>query len=252
MIIAKIKCLLGILLCFLFIVQQSIASQDHIKMYVMYTPSHEMMFHEWFLPSLQDDFEVVVEEEIQQCRSGSFLESGWNDTMLKKVDLIIHAIKENWHKIFIHADVDIQFFGKTKDMIFQAMQGYDMAFQRDTLSGELCAGFFACVGNERTLSLWQDIKALLISLRDYYYNSAIEVNDQRCLNKLIHEPKYGVKFRFLPNQFFSYGLLGRDQRWYPGVEFPVPQDIVMHHANWTVGPEHKLELLRYVRHSMLK
>ena len=36
-------------------------------------------------------------------------------------------------------------------------------------------------------------------------------------------------------------------QWEPGCELNIPQDIVMHHANWTIGIENKIAQLQYVR-----
>src|SRR5207248_8702016 len=98
----------------------------------------------------------------QECPTGTFMSSGWNTTMFRKVDLIIRAIKENWQKIFIHADVDIQFFAETKSTILSSMLNQDLAIQRDDIVGNACAGFFACRGNEKTLKLWQEVKTKMM------------------------------------------------------------------------------------------
>jgi len=122
-------------------------SQDKIKLYTIYTPSHEYMMNEFFLPSIQDDYEIIVEKHNQECQSGNFISAGWLETMIHKVDVVIRGIKENWGQIFIHSDVDIQFFRPTQDLIEKYMIGNDIAIQKNNKSGEICAGFFACRGN---------------------------------------------------------------------------------------------------------
>src|SRR5438034_9059948 len=83
---------------------------ENMKLYSFYTPSHEILKNDWFLPSLQDDFEIEIRFFPQECETATFKESGWNTTMLHKVEMIIDAIKKNWNKVFIYADIDIQFF----------------------------------------------------------------------------------------------------------------------------------------------
>jgi len=101
-----------------------------VKLYSFYTPSHEALKDKWFLPSLKDDFELDIAEYPQECQTGAFMDKGWIDCMMKKADLIIRAIQENPGKIFIHADVDIQFFGPVKDTIEKIMKGKDMVIQK--------------------------------------------------------------------------------------------------------------------------
>src|SRR5579863_9116343 len=84
--------------------------QDKIKLYAIYTPSHEILKDSYFLPSIQDDFELIIENVEQTCESAKFMSAGWTKTTIKKVDLIIRAIQENWDSLFIFSDVDIQFF----------------------------------------------------------------------------------------------------------------------------------------------
>src|SRR5271155_4223618 len=83
---------------------------ENMKLYSFYTPSHEVLKNNWFLPSIQDDFEIEIRFFPQECEAAIFKESGWNTTMLHKIEMIIEAIQKNWNKIFIYADIDIQFF----------------------------------------------------------------------------------------------------------------------------------------------
>src|SRR5579864_4047396 len=95
---------------FLTIQTTLFADQKKIKLYALYTPSHEVLKNTYFLPSIQDDFEIILEECEQTCPTANFLSEGWTQTTMRKVDLIIRAIQENWDSFFIFSDVDIQFF----------------------------------------------------------------------------------------------------------------------------------------------
>lgn len=240
-----------------------------MKIYAFYTPSHRALKDEWFLPTLGGQFEVCVREfpqagriEDHVYRTPEFIR-----TMHLKIGMILEAVEENWGGVFVYSDVDVQFFGDVKDMIAAAIKRRDLLVQRDSPGGGICAGFFACRANEKTRALWQFIAR---SMAD-----DPELDDQDALNKILvaAEPgwmrgprhflgragsrakvfldplrpnRFGVRWEYLPESFFSGGVAAR-AGWQPGSKLCVPGDIVLHHANWTVGVEHKIAQLRYVR-----
>jgi len=220
--------------------------QDIIKMYVFYTPSHNQLFTQWFLPSLTQEYELIIEYHGQECYSGNFMQDGWNDTMLRKVNLIIRAIEENLIEthpdggnIFIHADIDIQFFGPTKEIICSFMHNRDMAIQRNRPNGALCAGFFACRANKKTLALWQAIRTAMIRNKT--------INDQVWLEYFLQKNnKFNISWTLLPIIFYGAGSITNCE-WKPGEYLPIPKGILLHHANFTVGVDNKIAQLAYVK-----
>jgi len=183
--------------------------------------------------------------------------------MIRKVDLIIRAIQENSCKVFIHSDVDIQFFKPVKPIIEKLTRGKDLVIQKESPSGTVCPGFFAAVGNEKNLKLWQDIKREL--------KGQTEKHDQEILNNKLLESApgfmqkvvriispsnrsilpniYGLKWDYLPDTFHSSGIR-TGKNWNPGMELIIPNDIVLSHANWVVGLENKIAKLKYVRNTV--
>ena len=233
------------LLIISFLLSTSLNSnQENIKLYAFYTPSHKVFVDEWFLPSMQDDYEIILECHEQKCWSGKFLKKGWLATMLKKVDLIIRGIQENCGEIFIHSDVDIQFFAPTKELILHAMQNKDIVIQRnapDRWRNPLCAGFFACRGNEKTLKLWQMIRQFMITTGK---------NDQDGLNYFLRRSNHlAIRWGYLPDTFFCGGTFTA-REWKPGKPLCIPKGIVLHHANWTIGIPNKIAQLHYVRNEV--
>jgi len=83
--------------------------------------------------------------------------------MLQKVDLIIRAIRKNPGKVFVHFDVDIQFFKPTKQIILKLIKNKDVVIQHESLYGTVYSGIIAMRGNERNLKLWEDIKNQFIA-----------------------------------------------------------------------------------------
>ena len=59
-----------------------------IKLYSFYTPSHKKMLDKYFLPSLKDDYEVILEKYDQRCSSGKFMSDGWVDTIFSNPVII--------------------------------------------------------------------------------------------------------------------------------------------------------------------
>tara|TARA_R110002167_G_scaffold261555_1_gene468081 strand:+ start:625 stop:2205 length:1581 start_codon:yes stop_codon:yes gene_type:complete len=260
------------------------------KIYIFSSPSHDDMKEKYFLPSIKDDVEIVEAKQEQTCTTGEFHSAGWETIVHQKIDLLIRAIHENWNGWFIHSDVDIQFFhpiiptiqeelkrNGDRDIVFQA----DNPYPRPTL----CAGFFACRGNQRTLRLWQDVKQKCIETG---------LDDQVCLNQLLTNYFYHlncnddpINWGTLPDTFYgpgsqahhfckidpefnkdTYVISGRHLKydhswtWKPENEDPskhpswahptdyklkIPHGIMMHHANYTIGIENKIKQLDYVK-----
>lgn len=221
-----------------------------IKLYAFYTPSHEILKDKFFLPSIQDDFEIILEFGEQTCASARFMNEGWTDTTLRKVELIIKAIEENWGEIFIFSDVDIQFFAPIQEIILTLMEGKDIIMQRNNPEGVLCTGFFACRGNEKTLRLWKDVKKMMQKNK----LTSDQISFNRCIKKKSKKNPYGLMWDYLPSAFFGAGTLAAypGYLWKPGKKLDIPHDIMMHHANWTRGIKNKIAQLKYVRNQVLK
>src|SRR6266404_5466514 len=222
-------------------------SQEKIKLYALYTPSHKVLKDQFFLPSIQDDFDVVCELYDQTCPSAKFMDEGWTQTTMKKVDLIIRAIKENWGSIFIFSDVDIQFFCPIQKKILKLMEGKDIVMQKNSPNGVLCTGFFACRGNEKTLQLWTDVKK---TMEKNCLNSD-QNSFNRCIKRNAQSNPYNVVWAYLPNSFFGGGTLTGCE-WRPGMFLPIPHNIMIHHANWTKGIDNKIAQLVYVRNEVMR
>ena len=236
----KSKLLILIILLSLYTSKNN--AEYKIKLYALYTPSHKILADKFFLPTIQDDFELIIVKVDQTCPTAQFLERGWRQTTIQKVDLIIQAVKDNWGKVFIFSDVDIQFFGPIQQHILSLMQDNDLIIQKNSPNGVICSGFFACRGNEKTLRLWQDVRKVMVRTR---------LSDQRSLNRCLRKQKrrgnlYGIKWNYLPPIFFGGGAL-TGKRWHPGTKLLVPQGVVMHHANWTIGIKNKIKQLKYVQ-----
>lgn len=209
-----------------------------MKVYTFFTDSHRPLldiFIKHFPFSI--DHELVVKWLPQDCPSACFGAHGWNETMRRKVEFVQQSFSEvpegAW---FLHSDCDVVLF-EGWDAILQANNNavnYDMLIQNDHMTG-MCAGFFFCKNNERTRRLWRLVSD---NLSDY-------ANDQVALNYFLNLEK-DLKYLPLSCEYFTYGVL-QAGHW-KGQSFTIPQvdRLRMVHANYTVGIDNKIELLRYV------
>lgn len=241
-----------------------------MKLYAIHTQSHEALCHEWFLPSVGQEYELILRTQEQECVDGSYKSAGWTTTMLHKVEVTMDAIRENWGEIFVFSDVDIQFFKPTSALIQKQMKDFDLLYQRNTPLGGVCAGFYACRANEKTLKFFQLVRERMLKVRSE--------DDQDATNALLHpylkhlellalpfwqlpgvqrqyvmKPQHsaavhthtasGVRWGLLGPEFFSPG----GTFWSPGKQLAIPKNIVLHHASWTKGVEAKVQQMKCVQ-----
>lgn len=202
-----------------------------MKLYTIYSQSHEKLYNEYFLNTISDEFDIITYTTSQYCESGSFYSQGWDRICYDKVTVFKHACKDNLGGFFVFSDVDVQFFGPIKEDLITELGDYDIACQNDC-GDTYCSGFFICRCNDSTLSMFEEI------IKSYHRE------DQHMLNLAIRT--MGIKAKFLdPKKYFTVG----HETMCPwiGQEFSIPDQILVHHANWTVGIDRKVELLETVR-----
>lgn len=210
-----------------------------MKLYSFSSPSHYALRDDWFLASVPEEFEVIIDDCVQISETGEFMSPGFTTMMLKKVELIERAIQENWNEIFVYADIDIQFFAPFADQVRVLMKNQDMLAQKNDPHNELCAGFLIIRGNKATADFWRKVRAWMVS-----HN--LEFDDQTALNNFAKARRRTVSWAYLPDTFFGGGrFTGRV--WNPGDDLYVPSGIIMHHANYVIGVANKIAQMEYVR-----
>jgi hypothetical protein len=209
-----------------------------MKVFTFYSDTHENMLKEWFLKTLPDDVEVVIKRIPQDCPTGEFDSGeGWDKAMLNKHEYIIECC-ENETEIFIHADCDIQFFKPFKDEILQIMedQDLDILAQQD-IPGPICCGFMAIRPGVKSATFF---KECLKNMRPQG-----SLNDQNAVNHVLNNG-YDIKLGLLDERYYS---VWRDLNtvWDGTQKLSPPKDIVMHHANFVVGVNLKVDCMKVVR-----
>jgi hypothetical protein len=214
---------------------------NNIKLYTFYSKSHEV-FIPWFKNSIKDvepDISIVFKEVEQKCRSGEFASLGWNDFMSEKIKYIIEIINTTKDDYFIFSDIDVQFFQPVTNQTPAILKNCDIALQNDY--GSVCTGLFYCRVNEKTKSLFTEALKRIIYFRD----------DQDCIDYILNQNVIKeLTYEFLPDEYFTYGKYASQYggTWnVDDIDFEIPENMITHHANYTVGIENKINLLQLVR-----
>lgn len=221
-----------------------------MKLYALYTKTHKVLKDEWFMPSLPDGFDLNL--FASNVCGGEYLSENFKLAILAKTDFIIEAIKENLGNIFVYSDVDMQFFEPVSQELKRLVQNRDIVCQKDGPGPDapLCTGFFVMHASKKNLVLWKLLKKVVEK----------EKRDQTGFNRLIKKKgKYAstkffftrFDYQYLPIKYFGGGTLS-GRYWNPGDDLVVPENIVLHHANYTSGVENKIAQLKYVRNVVNK
>lgn len=219
-----------------------------------------MLVDNYFAPSIPKSLDLVLKEFPQEPNfDGRIGNRSFNSVMLSKVQFVCDSIEANWGEVIIYSDCDVQFFGCPISQIKSSLDKKDIVFQQDSPRNDLCAGFFAMHCNESTMKLWKKVRGVL--------QVNLDTHDQAVLNSMIFWStrlsrllgRFGIHLRG-PLSFLKYGLLpdsfftpGRytGNVWTPGMDIDLPDSILVHHANWTVGTANKVAQLEYVKSKVM-
>jgi hypothetical protein len=177
----------------------------------------------------------------EQLCNAEFRSEGWRETMYYKVRCFIQAATETPNgEFFMFSDVDIQFFKPFYDDIMNQVQGFDAAFQNDYRGG-VNTGFFIMRSTPQTRAFLKTVEGNLHKFPE----------EQVCFNHLIvnfNNPdlrKIAFNVKMLTKNYWTYGI--NDVGWNGTKDFTIPEDIIIHHSNWTENFQLKKDLLDVVR-----
>ena len=209
-----------------------------MKIYTFLAEAQKFMYENYFLSSLPKDLEPHA-----TIHTEPYVDYGvtpFGERTRSKLHFMAEACKENFGEIIVFSDADVQFFGPIKKILIEELDDFDIACQQGGIFTyfSLCPGFFVCKCNDMTLKLFDNMKKFF------------RIDDQFSLN----EQKWICKYKCLsPTRFFTIGQVlylnnkSKSKRWQEGVDFMVPETILMHHASGVVTLEKKLKLLDVVR-----
>jgi hypothetical protein len=211
-----------------------------MKLYTFYSESHKELYENYFLESfnrlnLGDDFELDA-TIVSQKGNGDFGTKGFKATMVDKIEILFRAVEENPDQPFVFADCDIQFFENFHDDILTHLDDKtDMVAQSD--NGTICAGLFIARGTKVMKKFLQHIHKVT---PDY-------ANEQVAMN--VHKGR--VRYKLLPqDKYFTIAMVNGAKVWEGETNYDLPKNIMVHHANFTIGVPRKAELFEYVREQM--
>jgi hypothetical protein len=246
-----------------------------VKVYVPCSPSHRPLLDGWLAPSLDAGFQLEMVPLPQLTPTGSYLESGFQQLTRAKAALF-RDLAATPGPPWLLADADIQLFGLRPERLRQLLGDRDLAFQRDEAAGRANSGFVVVRPGASVAALAARVLDQIDRRRTHdqsELNRALGLSHtarwRRRWNRWIsahpvagHAPQCrslqrsgrtrpeGVRWRFLPRSFYTPGL-SRLAVWRPGDPVHPPRDIEMHHANWTIGLDHKIAQLEAVRRAVL-
>ena len=209
-----------------------------MKIYTFLAEAQKFMYENYFLSSLPRGFEPHA--TIHTEPYVDFGVTPFSERTRSKLHFMAKACEENFGEIIVFADADVQFFGLIKKTLIEELGDFDIACQQGGIFTyfSLCPGFFVCECNHVSLKLFDNMKKFF------------RTDDQFSLN----EQKWICRYKSLsPSKFFTIGHViylnnnNKSKRWEEGVDFTVPDTILMHHASGVTTLEKKLKLLDIVR-----
>jgi hypothetical protein len=189
-----------------------------MKIFCCYTPSHNTLYYDDFLPTIPLGF-TLQSEVIEMFGEGHYNSIQFVPCVVKKVELILQSLHEHADSVIIWADVDIQFYRLTPDIAMAELGDRDIAFQAAGVpANEINSGFFICRCNDRVIKFFEKVRH---GLANEYAGELEEVVINKLLPTLSDRE---LSWCQLPRRFYA-----RSNRW------PPPHDLVLYHANSTPG-----------------
>ena len=230
-----------------------------------YSDSHRLFLDNFFLKTFpfEPNVSLSLERMPQKCGGGLFSD-GWRDQMIEKQKFINKTLQTFFdNEIIVFCDVDMAFYGELADDLRECLGDNDIAFMKDHNNSEefgRCGGFFVARSNEKTRELFNEV---LKRLRSFSNEQSTDFNtsEQHTINSVLKSLP-DIKWAYLPQRYYTHGLYTdgidnfseKDQSglWWQNKNREeknnifIPTDIKVHHANWAVGIDNKIELLDFV------
>ena len=214
---------------------------SNLKIITFYSDSHLEIYNNFFLSSYNkflSENELIAKKIEQISKTGEYKSEGFDYTMIEKINLIIENIDLNDNRILVYSDCDVQFFSNLE---FDLMDN-DISFQQDGSPNNLCAGFFIAKQNQSVLNFFNDVKETLIK------NLNGKIHDQTIINNLFNSGYNKIKKTILPHDKYWTVAYSEIRGLWDGIQdFKIPNDLIVHHANFTIGIKNKLNLLKLVK-----
>lgn len=189
-----------------------------MKLFSCHTPNHDILFREYFLPSVPKGF-TVVSHPLEIEGSGDFMTESFLRCVHHKVHLVRESIRQHPGELLVWSDVDIRLMRTTPAELEFLIGDHDLALQREWRSGdEVNVGFFVCRASERTERFFSRVIEGLEQEPDKH--------EQYMINRLLREPDRGISATQLPLSYYAKSHA-----------CPPPPNLAIYHANCTPGAD---------------
>lgn len=220
-----------------------------MKIIVFYTNKCKVLYENFFLPSVQKYGEYTIDDKsLNVLTDKEYNTLEWIKLMRYKVEIILNEILKDTKEFFMYNDVDIEYFGKTKDIILENIKDKDIVFQKND-SGNPNAGIIICKSDKTNLNTINFFKKV-IEILDYNYNNISKfpnieyssLSDNTTMYKLLLEEKFPVNWGLLPKEFITGRLPSRGE---------IPNhNILLHHATCVTNVNDKIKQMNFIRNNI--
>lgn len=196
-----------------------------------HSDSHKEMYERHFFPSFDQYLapHCQLQKRLLPYYAGNFGEEAFNEMGRESIAYTANVLRQNIGRHIVVSGCDLRFYRDFMPEIEAALEAAELVGLNDVY-GPVCGELLAFVCSERIIALYDWIAA-----HDRQYS-----NEQFTLNAGIKA--LGIHAAMMPTNFWTVGHQGA-QIWSPGNPVVPPQDIALHHANFTIGAENKLALL---------
>jgi len=221
-----------------------------MKIYTLYSESHKILFENWFEKSLKEtnkNYELETLVTPQVCKSGNYMDDGWLETMIHKNEFIVNSLNNSKNnEIILHCDVDVQFFKDIESNLNKSLFDTCDIFCQADGPYSACYGVMFLKNTENVKNLFNEILNIIKTVDK---NNISNDNDQNIFNKIYHQ--FGVKVGLLDHRYYSVWRDTGGYVWEPrhGLKTQIPSDLILHHANYTVGIKNKIELMSLIKNN---
>ena len=197
-----------------------------MKIYTCYSDSHEVLYRDYFLPSIKPHGWTIDATRVPQLGDGNWSGPGWKNAVGTKLAIFRRAMDECCGGYWIWSDVDIQYFSDPVPHLLHELGHYDIATQAEfpapNEKRECCTGLMIVMANDRTKQLFDTIE----------HNYGFFAEDQQVFNHY----RNLCAWKTLSPRF-----------WCKNLSAEPPVDIVSQHANWMIGVDAKVKALQHIR-----
>jgi len=207
-----------------------------MKLVTVYSPSHEPLFREFFLPSYrkfpQGFSSLWAHSSLQRCATAEYAKVGWAAMMATRVRIVLEELSGPPGQTIFVSDVDVQWFQPIDALINTHPEAEIVAHDGGFYASP---GFTRITGTPRVLRLLRAVKHDLVTNKARTEEPAFNQWAERLGIPIL---RFDRDISWSPRGSF----------WDPSKPLPrVPLQIQVHHAAYTFGVANKIAMMRAVK-----